>query len=121
MLNDMKREQTFDSVVHAGATPADQSTPTAEGRDRRRSQREARNLPAWLSDQSGGRRPQQQRVTVTDMSLHGCGFIASERPEKGATHWIVVAAENLHLSTRLRIANTRQRQDGAWDVGAEFY
>lgn len=89
--------------------------------DRRRSARQDRNLPAWLSDQSGGRRPQQQRVSVTDMSLHGCGFVASEKPELGASHWIVVAAENLHVSTRLRVVNVRERTDGAFDVGAEFY
>lgn len=89
--------------------------------DRRRSQRESRNLPAWLSDQSGGRRASQQRVVVVDMSLHGCGFVAPERAEPGATHWIVIASENLHLSTRLRIKNIRPREDGQFDVGAEFY
>jgi hypothetical protein len=95
--------------------------PTTSQADRRRSTRQNRNLPAWLSDQSGGRRPQQQRVSVTDMSLHGCGFVASEKPELGASHWIVVAAENLHVSTRLRVVNVRERTDGSFDVGAEFY
>ncbi len=89
--------------------------------DRRRSARQNRELPAWLSDQSGGRRPQQQRVSVTDMSLHGCGFVASEKPEMGASHWIVIAAENLHVSTRLRVVNIRERTDGGFDVGAEFF
>ena len=60
-------------------------------------------------------------MTVTDISMHGCGFVASEKPEIGATHWIVVAAENLHLSTRLRIVNVRNREDGAFEVGSEFY
>jgi hypothetical protein len=58
---------------------------------------------------------------VTDISIHGCGFIAAEKPEMGATHWIVVASENLHLSTRLRIANVRGREDGSFEVGCEFY
>jgi hypothetical protein len=96
-------------------------TPAVGGSERRRSPRQQRSLPAWLSDQSAGRRPQQQRVTVTDISIHGCGFIAAEKPELGATHWIVVASENLHLSTRLRIANVRGREDGSFEVGCEFY
>jgi len=102
------------------STAAKTSAPAAQ-QDRRRSARQSRELPAWLSDQSGGRRPQQQRVSVTDMSLHGCGFIASEKLEIGASHWIVVAAENLHVSTRLRVINLREREDGSFDVGAEFF
>lgn len=98
-----------------------QSTHSAVAEDRRRSSRESRNLPAWLSDQSGGRRPSQQRITVTDMSLHGCGFTAPEKIETGATHWIVIASENLHLSTRLRVKTVRPREDGQFDVGAEFF
>lgn len=97
------------------------TTDAAPAVDRRRSVRRASNLPAWLSDQSGGRRPQQQRVTVTDMSLHGIGFVAAEKVEVGATHWVVVAADQLHLSTRLKIVFSRQRPDGSWDVGGEFF
>jgi hypothetical protein len=104
------------AAVSAAGTPG--GSPAV---DRRRSARKASNLPAWLSDQSGGRRPQQQRVTVTDMSMHGVGFVASEKVEIGATHWIVVAADQLHLSTRLKIIFSRQRADGTWDVGGEFF
>lgn len=110
-------------LASAKAQAALESTAraTAAVADRRRSARRASNLPAWLSDQSGGRRPQQQRVTVTDMSMHGIGFVASERTEIGATHWIVVASDQLHLSTRLRIVSVRQRPDGTFDVGGEFF
>jgi hypothetical protein len=89
--------------------------------DRRRSPRTERRMPGWLSDQSGGRRPSQQKVTVTDMSLHGLGFLAKEPLTPGATHWIVVASEQLHLSTRLRIINVRQLPGGEYDIGAEFF
>jgi hypothetical protein len=99
-------------------TPTPTPTPTGE---RRRSARKTSSLPAWLSDQSGGRRPQQQRVTVTDMSLHGVGFVANEKTEVGATHWIVIAADQLHLSTRLKIIFCRPRPDGTYDVGGEFF
>lgn len=128
MLSDVKAKSaqsakssaSASSLVEAKAAAALAST-TSPGVDRRRSARKTSNLPAWLSDQSGGRRPQQQRVIVTDMSMHGVGFIASEKVEIGATHWIVVAAEQLHLSTRLKIVFSRPRPDGTYDVGAEFF
>lgn len=105
----------------AAALEAAAAATATSPAERRRSVRRASNFPAWLSDQSGGRRPQQQRVTVTDMSMHGVGFVGPERVEVGATHWIVVAADQLHLSTRLRVVSVRQRPDGAFDVGAEFF
>jgi hypothetical protein len=90
--------------------------------DRRRSARETRMAPAWLSEQSGSSaRKNQQQVTVVDLSLHGVGFIASTALEVQAAHWIVIATGSLHLSTRLRIINCRQREDGTWLVGGEFY
>ena len=33
----------------------------------------------------------------------------------------VIADRSLRLSTRVRIVNLRQRQDGHWDVGGEFF
>ena len=96
-----------------------QATATAE---RRRSARESRMAPAWLSEASGGGvKKTQQQVTVVDLSLHGVGFIAPRQLEPDATHWIVVATGTLHLSTRLRVVNCRPREDGHWIVGAEFY
>jgi hypothetical protein len=83
--------------------------------DRRRSTREPRNVPAWLSNASGRSvASSQQQVIVTNLSLHGVGFTASKQLEKDDAHWIVIANDRLSLSTRLR-------PDGGWDVGADFF
>jgi len=64
---------------------------------------------------------QQQRVLISDLSLHGVGIRCQKSPEKGAAHWLVIATDRLHLSSRVRIVNVRQREDGQWEVGAEFF
>lgn len=80
-----------------------------------------RRLDAWLSDPAGGVSKQQQQVVVTSLSMHGCGF-SSEKPiEQDAEHWIVVATDRLHLSTRLRVVSVRSSEGGRCEVGAEFF
>ena len=64
---------------------------------------------------------QQQPVVVTSLSMHGVGFAAPKRIEPGAAHWIVIATDRLHLSTRLKVVSVREREDGSCDVGAEFF
>jgi hypothetical protein len=107
-------EQTYDPSNDGGAVA------TA---DRRRSFRQEQRVPAWLSESSvgGESRGKQQQVLVTDLSLHGVGFRSDEPVERGASHWIVIATDRLHLSTRLRVVSTRIRDDGRCDVGAEFF
>ena len=90
--------------------------------ERRRSEREERRVPAWLSDASGGRSPaSQQEVMLTDLSLHGVGFIAPKRVSKDDAHWIVIASDRLSLSTRLRVVSVRENAQGAFEVGCEFF
>jgi hypothetical protein len=90
--------------------------------DRRRSTRTEQCIPAWLSDAAdGGGRAGQQQVQVTDLSMHGVGFQAAGTIERGASHWIVIATDRMHLSTRVRIVSVRDRDDGTSDVGAEFF
>lgn len=97
------------------------SAPTAV--ERRRSVRmEQGQIDGWLSDPSeGGVMSQQQRISVVDLSLHGAGFRCGKAPEKGAAHWLVIANDKLHLSTRIRIVSVRPRDDGRFDCGAEFF
>lgn len=79
-------------------------------------------MEGWLSDPAeGGVMSQQQRVQVTDLSLHGAGLRCTKPPEKGAAHWLVIATDRLHLSSRIRVVNVRVRDDGQSDVGAEFF
>src|SRR5207244_9015797 len=90
--------------------------------DRRRSERTDRQVTAWLSDASGGRTASsQQEVLVTNLSLHGVGFVARKRVQKDDPHWIVIASDRLSLSTRLRVISVRENPDGGFDVGAEFF
>jgi hypothetical protein len=101
----------------------DQTGPVIPDKvDRRRSIRHERRVPAWLSDVSGGGiASSQQQVMVTDLSLHGIGFNASKRVELEDSHWIVIASDQLSLSTRLRVVSVRENPEGGFVVGAEFF
>lgn len=89
--------------------------------DRRRSARQERVVPAWLSERAGGAGKGQQQVTVTNLSLHGVGFRSDKKIELGGAHWIVIATDTLHLSTRLRVISCRERENNVFDIGAEFF
>jgi hypothetical protein len=89
--------------------------------DRRRSQRQERATPAWLSAATGAAKGKGLNVIIRDLSLHGVGIIAERPLNKNDAHWIVIADQTLRLSTRLRIVSQRQREDGKWDVGGEFF
>lgn len=90
--------------------------------DRRRSEREARHTPAWLSGPSGSPQTAGQHVLVTDLSLHGVGFQSDRAVVRGEACWIVIAGATLRLSTRVRLVNVRRSADGRkWTVGAEFF
>jgi hypothetical protein len=90
--------------------------------DRRRSARAEQRIPAWLSDAAdGGRRAGQRQVQVTDLSMHGVGFQIDGPVDRGASHWIVIATDRMHLSTRVRIVSVRPNDEGGCDVGAEFF
>jgi hypothetical protein len=99
-----------------------QESPTQTMADRRRSARQERVVPAWLSERAGGAgKSSQQQVTVTNLSLHGVGFRSDKKIEPGGAHWIVIATDTLHLSTRLRVVSCRQREDNIFDIGCEFF
>ena len=89
--------------------------------ERRRSERQERATPAWLSAATGAAKGKGHNVTIKDLSLHGVGLISDRPLMKNDTHWIVIADQTLRLSTRLRVVSQRQRQDGKWDVGGEFF
>ncbi len=89
--------------------------------DRRRSARQERATPAWLSAASGSRQGNGLHVKIRDLSLHGTGFISETELRKNDTHWMIVADQSLRLSTRVRIVNVRLRDDGKWDIGGEFF
>jgi ribosomal protein L3 len=95
---------------------------SASTADRRRSARQERVVPAWLSERAGGAgKSGQQQVTVTNLSLHGVGFRSEKKIELGGAHWIVIATDTLHLSTRLRVVSCRERENNVFDIGGEFF
>ena len=115
---DDDRVSTIEPI--ALAEPA--ASVATTGAERRRSVREARQVNAWLSEpKNGSRAAAQQQVVVNDLSLHGVGFRSERKLERHAAHWIVIASETLHLSTRLKVVSVRERAEGGYDVGAEFF
>lgn len=97
-------------------------TPPPQVERRRSVRTEQGQIDGWLSDPThGGVMSQQQRISVFDLSLHGVGFRCANPPEEAAAHWMVIANDKLHLSTRIRIVSARKRDDGLFDVGAEFF
>lgn len=97
------------------------SLSAAAAAERRRSPRQERTAPAWLSSSSKAAGGNGINVTLRDLSLHGAGMISPKAVRLGDTHWMVVADQQLRLSTRLKIVSIRQREDGNFDVGGEFY
>lgn len=90
--------------------------------ERRRSTREKKDLPAWLSAAAGSRSESGFNVTVLDLSLHGAGLLVEVPLTVGATHWMVVSGKSLRLSTRLQIVSCRPNADGAGYIcGVEFF
>jgi hypothetical protein len=96
------------------------STPL-NAADRRRSPREERSTMAWLSASTGAKAGNGFNVQVRDLSLHGIGFVSSRKLAKDEYHWLVIADRSLRLSTRVRIVALRERPDGQFDVGGEFF
>jgi hypothetical protein len=92
-----------------------------EGADRRRSPREDRATPAWLSAATGTKAGNGFNVQVRDLSLHGVGFISDRKLTKNESHWMVIADRSLRLSTRVRVVAVRERTDGQYDIGGEFF
>ena len=80
-----------------------------------------RKLEGWLSDSCGGVMTQQQQVIVNSLSMHGVGFSATHAVTPGEAHWIIIANDRMHLSTRLKVISVRKRDDGGCEVGAEFF
>ncbi len=89
--------------------------------DRRRSPRQERATHAWLSAHTGAKSGNGVHVDVRDLSLHGVGIISKQPLQKHDIHWLVIADQTLRLSTRVRIVSSRQREDGTWDIGGEFF
>jgi len=109
------------SNTTAVTTDLDTAETNATAMERRRSPRTERRAPAWLSSSGRSNGGNGLHVTLRDLSLHGAGLISPTQLRVGETHWMVVAENQLRLSTRLKVVSVRPREDGSFDVGCEFY
>jgi hypothetical protein len=111
----------LDTLI-APAAASTEATSAASGSDRRRSERVATPMPAWVSGESHDRAARGRDVSVNDLSMHGIGFRDARTPFRiGACHWLVVNGGAMRMSTRIRIVSCRPSDLGGFDVGAVFF
>ena len=103
------------------AVNQDPASATAQVPDRRRSPRDQRHAPAWVSTAVNARGGGGINVMVDNLSLHGVGFVSPEPLKPGESHWMVIADGALRLSTRMKIVNVRPVGDKQYAIGAEFF
>lgn len=100
-----------------GTDPSDSRSPTAI--DRRRSSREPVVTVGMIRRLSHDDESSEQ-VLVTNVSLHGVGFRSTHPLPMGSRWAIEIGVGPLHLTSRLRVARCRARNDGTYDMGGEF-
>jgi len=103
------------------AQSAHNSQPASNGADRRRSHRQHSRTPAWLSPEAQTKGGAARQVLVTDLSMHGVGFISSQPLEADGVYWIVVGEGPLRASSRLKIVTCRCCNEGGYEIGCEFF
>jgi hypothetical protein len=114
-------QSVSEQTPEAAATASTVERADLSALERRRSHREPHAARAWLSSQSGRTNAHEEHVIVNDLSLHGVGFVAKTQLHKGAVYWMVLGSGQLHLSSRIRVASCRARDEGGFSVGAEFF
>jgi hypothetical protein len=102
------------------ATLETSTDEAARAGDRRRSIRESVAVKAWVSAEAGTRGSNYQ-VMVSNLSLGGVGFHSDMHFELGSIHWFVLGTGGLRASSRLRVVSCREREEGGFDCGAEFF
>ncbi len=108
--------------VDGGAVRKLDEAGTPDPADRRRSERRSESASGWLSSATGGTMTSGRTVAISDLSLHGVGFTSRRPCEVGDRHWLLITRGAMRLSTRVRVASVREREDGqGWDVGGEFF
>ena len=102
---------------------AAQPVPSRPPGERRRSPRNAAAASAWLGPADRGRTRSGDGFVsaVVDLSLHGIGLECDRPVEVGGKHWLLLSRGPMRLSTRVRVVSCRQRDDGRFAVGGEFY
>ena len=87
-------------------------------RERRRDKRQPLGVVGLLTEPNAPDKPLE--VSVLNVSLHGCAFLAPVSFRPGATYNMRIGSGHLHLSSTIRIISSRDRVDGLFDIGAKF-
>jgi hypothetical protein len=108
---------TMATETAAPAVPRAASKSTF--RQLRRSRRDTLVTPALLWRFANPQGP-GTRVYVFNISLGGIAFRSRTAFEPAAVHFIRLAAGPLKLEHRVRVVWCRKREEGIFDIGAEF-
>ena len=108
-------------IVELLKDPPAQTPPT--GAERRRSRRVPVTMPATLTPiESKDAAPAAAlELQVRNVSLHGAGLRSAAPLAADEVYHLDMGPGPLKLHARVRVVASRQRRDGMWDVGVEFF
>jgi hypothetical protein len=92
-----------------------------KGAERRRSRRVPVLLPATLLPIDETDASLALELQVRNISLHGAGLRMAAPLAVNEAYHLDIGPGPLKLHARVRVMNARQRRDGMWDVGVEFF
>jgi hypothetical protein len=98
-------------------TPGTPRSSSPTGRERRRSQREDRQVLAFVATADGG-----TRVAVSDLNLsrHGVGFTSFQPFAEGSFCLIEIGFGDQRLISEIQVVSCKPSREGQHKVGAEF-
>jgi hypothetical protein len=106
--------------ARAAATTTTSADKSASSKQQvRRNRRETLVTPASVWRFSNPNGP-ATRVYVFNISLGGIAFRCRQTFERDAVHFIRLAAGPLKLEHRIRVVWCKKREEGLFDIGAEF-
>jgi hypothetical protein len=91
------------------------------GAERRRSRRLPVRLPATLSPLDHPEPSAALEVEVRNVSLHGAGLRCAAPLAAEEIYHLDMGPGPLKLHARVRVVAARQRKNGMWDIGVEFF
>jgi hypothetical protein len=112
-------------IVELLKDPPAQSPPPG-GAERRRSRRLPVTLPGSLMPLDPVTHVAVPGAAATDVqvrnvSLHGAGLRCTAPMADDDAYHLDIGPGPLKIHARIRVRSSRQRRDGLWDVGVEFF
>jgi hypothetical protein len=106
-------------IVELLKDPPAQSPPA--GAERRRSRRMPVTMPATLTPFEGKNASAILELQVRNVSLHGAGLRSAAPLAADEVYHLDMGPGPLKLHARVRVVASRQRRDGMWDIGVEYF